>query len=185
MKFPSFRTTLTATAALMSAGALTFAGAAYSQQEGDAVALQNAKVSLSQAIDAAKAETGGTAVEAEFEAGRGKAFYELDLIAADGSEIEVRVDAETGDVVLAEVDRDERDGDDEDEAVITLAALNGLNMTLEEAILRAETEAGGQAIEAELELEDGQAAFEVELLKADGSEVELTFDAGKVPSTDN
>lgn len=62
-----------------------------------------ATVSMGQAIEAAEAKTGGTAVSADVELGKTK-VYEIEVVLPDGSEKEVMVDMGTGQVVSVKND---------------------------------------------------------------------------------
>ena len=70
-----------------------------------------------QIIAIALAEVPGEVTEVELERDDGVLAYEVELIAADGTEMEVMINAETGEIieVEAEDDRDGCDKDDEDD----------------------------------------------------------------------
>lgn len=78
------------------------------------VAIQNAKVSLSEAIARAEQETGGTAVEAALELNNGALAYQIETAQADGRK-EVIIDLATGAVLkVAGASEDEDQHVDED-----------------------------------------------------------------------
>ena len=85
-----------------------------SDSKASATAQKNAKITLSQAITIAEQATGGKSTEAEFELEEGKAIYEVEVSMADGSEIEVEIDAQSGAILSQEVD-DEHKEDDKDD----------------------------------------------------------------------
>ncbi len=71
-------------------------------------AFQASPVSLAQAIQAAQTETGAKAISAEFENEDGAWVYTVELSAADGSETEVDVSAQTGAILKNETEDNER-----------------------------------------------------------------------------
>lgn len=79
----------------------------------DARTLAEAKVSATEAVDAALASVSNGKVESvELEEEDGRAFWETDVLGADGTWYEVRVDAHTGDVLQKQAGDD--DGRDDD-----------------------------------------------------------------------
>ena len=92
---------------LLASGAI---GAATAQSASGAVALDEAK-----AIEIALAEVPGTVQETELEREDGKQVYEIEILTADGREMEVEIDAETGTVLEVEADGDDHDDDDDDD----------------------------------------------------------------------
>lgn len=60
-----------------------------------------AKVSMMQAIQAAESQSGGKAMEAVFSDENGKPGYEVTIVAKDGAEHNLVVDASTGSVAKA------------------------------------------------------------------------------------
>ncbi len=76
-------------------------------------ALEASSVTLSQAIDAAEADTGGKAVKAKLKDRYGSVFFEVALM-VDGSKQRVEVDTATAKVVAVSTPKD-RDGDDDDD----------------------------------------------------------------------
>ena len=68
-------------------------------------AINQTKVSLVQAIDAAeKHQAGAKAVEADFDAKGDKSYYEVKVVTSDKEVYEVKVDAKTGEVISSEKD---------------------------------------------------------------------------------
>lgn len=74
------------------------------------------------------------------------------------------------------------DTNEASEDAAELAALSDARLSLVEAVGIAEAKSGATAAEAEFEVEDGSAVFEIGLYAADGAELEATVDAmtGKV-----
>lgn len=83
----------------------------------ETAAQQKAAITLVKAIDIAEQATGGKSSEAEFDLKDGKAIYEVEVTLADGSEVEVNIDAESGAVLSQKADdgKDDDHDDDEDE----------------------------------------------------------------------
>ncbi len=86
---------------------------AENDSDGDSAQLQQAGVSLRQAVSAAVAKTGGVAKEAEWENENGQSYYKVETI-ANGQEYDVKIDAQNGSVISAQIDQD--DGHDNDGA---------------------------------------------------------------------
>ena len=122
---------------------------------------QAAKVSPAQAIATAEQQTGGRAVKINVESKNGTHLYEIKTISGE-KPAAVFVDSATGKVVSTE---DEgliaRIFDEEDRT--ELAKLASSPTTLAAAIGTAEQQAGGKAVEAGHENENGQMLFEVEV----------------------
>jgi uncharacterized membrane protein YkoI len=85
--------------------------------------------------------------------------YEVELRLADGSVLEVHVDANTGEII-ASFPEDQADDDDDDVAVDCTGAISAVEAA---AVAIAEAEAGGTAVEVEID---------------DGCEFEVTVDTG-------
>ncbi len=78
-------------------------------------AQQNAAISMEQAVAIAEQATGGKNSDSEFELEDGVSLYEVSITMADGAEVEVNVDAQSGAVLSQEAEEDEDDDEDEDE----------------------------------------------------------------------
>lgn len=78
-------------------------------------AQQNAAISMEQAIKIAEQAVGGKATEAEFELEDGVAVYEIEFNRADGSEVEVYIDAQSGVILAQEIEDDDDDGGKDNE----------------------------------------------------------------------
>ena len=129
MNHPKTLLTLTALAALLALG-LVFQlpqVAAEDEDEGTTAAelivlMKDVKVTLEDAVKAAKAKTGGTALDAEFEIDDDGAVFEVLLLVAKDTPhfVEVEIDARTGKVLEVEnhgpngEDDDDDEGDDDD-----------------------------------------------------------------------
>jgi len=123
MKPPKTLLTLTALVALLAVGILFQLPqvAAEDGEEGTTAAqlatlMADLNVSLEDAVKTAKAKTGGTAVEAEFEFEDSEVVYGIVLLMTKDTAhfVKVEVDAKTGKVL--EVENLGANGDDDDEA---------------------------------------------------------------------
>ena len=95
--------TILAAIAILSATAVGGAYAANSA-DNDALAVANAKLSLTQAIMAAEQHVGGKASRAEYEHEKGKAVFEVEVV-KDKTVMDVEVDAMSGQVIAAVEDK--------------------------------------------------------------------------------
>ena len=151
-------------AALLASGALAAAttGGVYGANDNDKDdeareidAVMTAPVSLAQAIATAEAESQGRTLEAGAEDEDGRVLYEVTTL-ADGKIHEFLIDPQSGAVLDREVEEAEEDD---------LVAGNVVEII--NAMAAAEAASNGKAIEAELEMEDGQAVYEVEVANGD------------------
>lgn len=72
-------------------------------------------ISETQAIELALVEVPGEVQETELENEDGKHVYEIEILSADGKEMEVEIDAQTGEILEVEAeDDDDNDKDDVD-----------------------------------------------------------------------
>ncbi|MEU1542942.1 PepSY domain-containing protein [Actinacidiphila glaucinigra] len=124
-------------------------------------------VSLADAVTAARAEAPGTVVSAEVDEDRGRAEWEVETLAEDGTWHEVTVDAANGKVVAT---REEQDQEDADEA---RDALRGSRTDLVEAAKAAAGARPGTV--TSVSLDDDTRAWEVELTE-NGAEHEVRVD---------
>ncbi len=95
--------------ALLLAGATAssmFPGSALASDTAkDIQRLSEAKISLVDAIGIAEKHIGGKAIDADLDSNLGKVVYDVSVI-KDAAEHEVRIDAVTGDVMTAKIDKD-------------------------------------------------------------------------------
>ncbi|WP_326580110.1 PepSY domain-containing protein [Actinacidiphila glaucinigra] len=124
-------------------------------------------VSLSDAVTAARAEAPGTVVSAELDEDRGRAEWEVETLAEDGTWHEVTIDAANGKVVTT---REEQDRQDADEA---RDALRGSRTDLVEAAKAAAGAHPGTV--TSVSLDDDTRGWEVELHE-NGTEHEVRVD---------
>lgn len=104
-------------ALIMAAGVATAGGLALAKTSGgenDAVAdVAKANITLTQAVSAAEAQSGGRAVKAELEGERGALAYQVEVVTADNKVFDVQVDAADGRVLSNKPDQADR-GDEDD-----------------------------------------------------------------------
>ena len=68
-------------------------------------------LSEEQVIAIALAEVPGEVLEIELEREDGMAVYEVEILSADGAEMEVEIAADTGEVLEVEAEEDDKDDD--------------------------------------------------------------------------
>lgn len=134
-------------------------------------------ISLAEAKAVALKQHDGIVEAIELEDRSGKAYYEVEIEKGD-KDFDIRIDAKSGEV-LASKDRDD-DHDQADDQELPSTQNKNL-LSAQEAKKIAEDKIKGKVMEIDLEDEDGQPAFEVEL-KTNTGEVELKIDAitGKI-----
>jgi len=99
--------------ALIITAASTVAYAANNTMENDAVAINKAKIPLTQAITAAEQHASGKAARAEYENSKNGWVYDVEVV--NGAKVfDVKVDADKGTIISSIEDKADRD-DDRDE----------------------------------------------------------------------
>jgi uncharacterized membrane protein YkoI len=132
-------------------------------------------VSLAQAAAAALKAVPGTVAEIELDDEHGTTAWEVEVVAGNGDRRDVTIDAGDGNVLTNRADdRDDDDDDDRDDA----AALRGAKVTAPAAADAALKAVPGRVTSADFETEHGKAVWEVDVAGEDGSEHEVTVDAG-------
>jgi uncharacterized membrane protein YkoI len=148
--------------AALALGPVQAAEREHHQESKEAIsAFDKASLSLNDAVAAAEKQTGGKAIDAAFNAKGGKLSYEIKTFAND-SITEVNVDAQSGAVSTGKV-KPVASLDKEDKAEI--AAFQQSQVSLQQAALAAERQAGGKAMDVGLESEKGQVSYEAQVLK--------------------
>lgn len=102
--------------ALIALSAAVLAATAYAAggTGNDALAIVNAKVSLTEAVAVAEKHASGKAVRAEFEQSSQGEFYEIEVVS--GSRVfDVKVDAVKGNVISSAEDKVDREHESEDD----------------------------------------------------------------------
>lgn len=82
--------------------------------ENDALAVANAKISMTQAVTAAEQYTGGKSARAEYEQHKGQWVYDVEVV-KDTKVTDVKVDPSSGRIIAAVEDKSDHD-DDNDKA---------------------------------------------------------------------
>ncbi len=90
---------------------LVYANRDGNEEQNDAAALAQAKISLSQAILAAEQQANGKAVRAGLEDENGKLVYGVEIMNGDKS-TDVKVDIVTGGILSAQADQAVHEGDE-------------------------------------------------------------------------
>ncbi|MEQ1527008.1 MAG: PepSY domain-containing protein [Gallionella sp.] len=85
-------------------------GTAYAAKatENDALTINTAKISLIQAVTSAEQHVGGKASSADYEQHKGKWVFDIEVV-KDKSVMDVKVDATSGQVIVATEDKADRD----------------------------------------------------------------------------
>ena len=146
---------------------------------------------VKQATEAAATKTAlekapGTVQAVELEDEDGTIVYGFEIVAKDGSQQEVKIDAQTGKVVKVEADHEEENGNEKangENDVQNQAELEKQAKITEEAATKTALEKVPGTVQAvELEDEDGTIVYGFEIVAKDGSQQEVKIDAqtGKV-----
>jgi len=101
----------TALAGLIFIGSAVGIASAQSTTETDTATVAAPTLTMQDAIDKAILEVPGTVQEAEIKNEDGKQFYEIDVVNAEGTKMEVAIDATSGDVIEVEENDKDCDGD--------------------------------------------------------------------------
>lgn len=134
---------------------------------------------------------GGQIEEVEVEKNQSGTYYDVELY-TDTKEIEITIDADTGNILVEEIDDIHNDENEksgktvekshtEKQSVKTAAGKNKELISTKEAIKIAENKTGAKVDEIELGEDDGKTVYEIELITGH-TEYELTIDAftGKI-----
>lgn len=137
-----------------------------------------AGITAEMAIAIAAEEVGGTFVEVDWTTERGRSVFEVERRLADGTRVEVYVDAADGTVL--EVEREGRLADLAERARASVTGdTSGPATTIDatRAVEIAVAAVGGTLVEVERDREDGIDVFGVELRQADGRILDVHVDA--------
>ncbi|CEI82510.1 hypothetical protein J18TS1_29150 [Oceanobacillus oncorhynchi subsp. incaldanensis] len=164
----------------MFAGAVVLAGVvgtgiyhaeAASSNEGEPQIVEAGSLNMEDATKKLEEEYQGKVKEMELDREGDKSFYEAEII-VENQEYDVKMDAESGEVVYEEIDDKDRHDDDVnlEENQQDTAAANENNdnkeniIAQEEAIQIAKQEFDGDVTEMELDYDDGRYVYELELV---------------------
>lgn len=134
-------------------------------------AMTQSKISLDQAIAIAKKNVTGDLVGAEFDYDKKSASgkYEIEFVSGD-NEIEIKIDANTGKVLKNK--QEKLDSDDKAE----YSAMKQAKISLTDAMKKAKQTVNGHIVEAELDIENGKAVYEIEVIQGNQKQ-KLLIDA--------
>ena len=148
--------------------------------------IKQAKITEAEATKIALEKVPGIVKAVELENEDGKNVYGFDIVAKDGSQQEVKIDAQTGKVAKVEADHEEKNGkerDDEENDVQIPAELAKQAKITEAAATKIALEKVPGTVKAvELEDENGTIVYGFDIVAKDGSQQEVKIDAqtGKV-----
>lgn len=147
-------------------------------------AKSNPELTYEDIKDIAESQYAGTITEIELERKHGKNVYEVELT-SDEKQYELKLDANTGEVVVLEekqieqntkLPSEQKDKSKADNARVKEDSEPTLIMGMDEAIAFALQEFSGTVTEAELDREDGRFIYEIEI-KSNGVEADIEVDA--------
>lgn len=140
-------------------------------------ALQQSKLSLAQAIDAAEKALPGRAFEAQLDIDDGSPHFEVDLITSQGEHVEMHVNAGTG---AAQQHKNKGAASSKDRK-----RLDASKITLKQALDAALKHTPGTAVDAELGNDWGRTVISVDVLTSAGQRMELKInpETGEVLSS--
>lgn len=128
-------------------------------------ALQQTRLSLSQAIDAAEKTVPGRAFEAQLDIDDGSPHFEVDVISTQGEHVEVHVNAGTG---AAQQHKNKGSASSKDKK-----RLDASKITLKQALDAALKHTPGTAVDAELGNDWGRTVISVDVLTSAGQRMEI------------
>jgi uncharacterized membrane protein YkoI len=121
------------------------------------------KVSLSQAIDTAEKEGRGKAIDAEFERSGNTGYYAVKVLSDDGNKlVQYKIDGNSGQVTGTDNEAIEKFF-----TRLKPADLQNARTSLKQALATAERQAGGKAVEAEVEREGAGVQYRVTVANGD------------------
>jgi uncharacterized membrane protein YkoI len=123
-------------------------------------------LTIQEAKEKAHEEFQGKVIEIELDHDDGRLLYEINLV-DETSEVEIEMDAVTGEIFEKEKERADRDKQLKAQANV---------LTIQEAKEIAQAEFAGKVIEMELDEDDGRFVYEMELVN-NNSEAEIDMDA--------
>lgn len=166
-----------ATSTLLSVGfatsSLAFSAAPVQKTQAQAA---HSTISPDKAISIAKSKAKGVVKSVDFDKDDNE--YEVELVSNNQS-YEIKINANTGKVVKTEQEKLSNDD------VREYAALNKAKTTLSEAMKTASSTLKGRAVEAEFDMENGQAVYEVEVIKnREKHKAYVDVNTGKIVKTE-
>lgn len=128
-------------------------------------ALQQTRLSLGQAIDAAEKAVPGRAFEAQLDIDNGSPHFEVDIISTQGEHVEVHVNAGTG---VAQQHKNKGSASSKDRK-----RLDASKITLKQALDAALKHTPGTAVDAELGNDWGRTVIAIDVLTSAGQRMEI------------
>jgi uncharacterized membrane protein YkoI len=148
--------------------------------------IKQAKITETEATKIALEKVPGTVKAVELEDENGTIVYGFEIVAKDGSQQEVKIDAQTGKVAKVEADHEEKKGEERDseenDVQNQVELAKQAKITETEATKIVLEKVPGTVKAVELEDEDGTIVYSFEIIAKDGSQQEVKIDAqtGKV-----
>ena len=146
---------------------------------------KQSKITEEAATKTALEKVPGTVNKVELEDEDGTIVYGIEIVSEDGSQQDVKIDAQTGKVVKVEADDKEENGkenDEENDGQNQAELAKQAKITEEAATKTALEKVPGTVNKVELEDEDGHVVYDVEINAKDGSKQSVKVDAqtGKI-----
>lgn len=179
------------------AGAVALAGvvgtgiyhteAASSSKEGEPQIVEADNLTIEDATKKLEEEYQGTIKELELDKEGNKLYYEAEII-AENQAYDVKLDAESGEVVYEEIDDDDDDrnldGKEQEAALKNGNKEDRSNIIAQEkAIEIAKQEFDGEVVELELDYDDGSYVYEMELVNGQQeADVDIHAETGDILS---
>ena len=159
--------------AIAAGSAAVYASQKHDQHKANELAsIQDAKLSLDDAINVALQEMPGKVFEAELEADHSVAVWEIELLNSNNEVYEYEINANTGAILETEKeDKSKKAG-----------LFQAETLSLDKASKVALADMPGKVIEAELEKDDDETVWEIELVNANNEiyEYEINANTGAI-----
>ncbi len=137
----------------------------------EAALVREARITMAQARATALAKIPGNIEMAKLEREKGKVLFEFEIHRADNNaEVEIHIDAVTGDVFET---KEKGGGSAKEKAIFAQA-----KVSMDNAEAAALKSVSGAVVEAKLERERGKVLYEFEIITSDGKETNVHVDAG-------
>ena len=142
----------------------------------EAKMVREAKITMAEARAKALSRVAGTVEMAKLEREKGKLLFEFEIHNAKNAEVEIHVDAVTGEIFDA---KEEGGGSAKEKAMF-----DQIKVSMDVAEQTALSKVAGAVVEAKIERERGKILYEFEIITADGNETNVHVDAinGEVES---
>jgi len=139
-----------------------------------------AKEARAIALESVNTQVVGSITDVETEFSKGRTLYAIEFT-KDGIETDVKIDAESGQIISIENDRDEVESEEEDSVSISEISDLGSRITEEDAKAIALQAVSGTITDIEIEREQGYIVYAVELDTSEGeTDVKIDMETGKI-----